>query len=227
MTNVGDCGGATSHALSGRSCHRSTTCQVVMSAPSTFPSRLSWWRKRRGLSQLQLAMAAACSQRHISFLELSRTKPSREMVLRLSAALDVARSSSHGLIFAACCDFSNASRDVVAAWCTENKLQEFQVWGIGVSEACCYNRRMKVPIASRSRRLSPRLKRRGRGTKTKSWGSRQRDRQREWSVNSSNTLSRQSHRLLQVGVALLLFTSFEGFPSWRRVNRVGMGKLRN
>jgi transcriptional regulator with XRE-family HTH domain len=58
-------------------------------SPSTFPSRLSWWRKQRGLSQLQLAMAAVCSQRHISFLELGRTKPSREMVLRLSAALDV------------------------------------------------------------------------------------------------------------------------------------------
>jgi (hydroxyamino)benzene mutase len=30
-------------------------------------------------------------------------------------------------------------------------------------------------------------------------------------VNSSNTLSRQGHRLLQLGVALFLFTSFEGF----------------
>jgi hypothetical protein len=30
-------------------------------------------------------------------------------------------------------------------------------------------------------------------------------------MNSSNTLSRQGHRLLQVGVALFLFTSFEGF----------------
>jgi transcriptional regulator with XRE-family HTH domain len=72
-----------------------------MSAPSTFSSRLSWWRKRRGLSQLQLAMAAACSQRHISFLELSRTKPSREMVLRLSAALDVPLRQSNELLLAA------------------------------------------------------------------------------------------------------------------------------
>jgi transcriptional regulator with XRE-family HTH domain len=72
-----------------------------MAAPSPFPSRLSWWRKRRGLSQLQLAMAAACSQRHVSFLELGRTKPSREMVLRLSAALDVPLRQSNELLLCA------------------------------------------------------------------------------------------------------------------------------
>ena len=72
-----------------------------MNAPSAFPSRLVWWRKRRGLSQLQLAMAADCSQRHISFLELGRTKPSREMVLRLAAALDVPLRHSNELLLAA------------------------------------------------------------------------------------------------------------------------------
>ncbi len=72
-----------------------------MMAPSTFPSRLVWWRKRRGFSQLHLAMVAGCSQRHISFLELGRTKPSREMVLRLSAALDVPLRRSNELLLAA------------------------------------------------------------------------------------------------------------------------------
>ena len=72
-----------------------------MTAPSTFPSRLSWWRKRRGLSQLQLAIAATCSQRHISFLELGRTKPSREMVLRLSTALDVPLRQSNDMLLSA------------------------------------------------------------------------------------------------------------------------------
>jgi transcriptional regulator with XRE-family HTH domain len=66
-----------------------------------FPSRLVWWRKRRGLSQLQLALVADCSQRHISFLELGRTKPSREMVLRLAAALDVPLRHSNELLLAA------------------------------------------------------------------------------------------------------------------------------
>jgi transcriptional regulator with XRE-family HTH domain len=72
-----------------------------MAVPSTFSSRLSWWRKKRSLSQLQLAMAAACSQRHVSFLELGRTKPSREMVLRLSGALDLPLRQSNELLLAA------------------------------------------------------------------------------------------------------------------------------
>jgi transcriptional regulator with XRE-family HTH domain len=72
-----------------------------MDTPPNFPSRLVWWRKRRGLSQLQLAMAADCSQRHVSFLELGRTKPSREMVLRLGVALDVPLRHSNELLLAA------------------------------------------------------------------------------------------------------------------------------
>ncbi|MEO8652173.1 MAG: helix-turn-helix domain-containing protein [Hyphomicrobiaceae bacterium] len=95
------CGTASTDALSRRRCVRSTTWQVVMAAPVTFPSRLSRSRKRRGLSQLQLAMAAACSQRHVSFLELGRTKPSRDMVLRLSAALDASLRQSNELLLAA------------------------------------------------------------------------------------------------------------------------------
>src|SRR5262245_1710573 len=68
---------------------------------STFPARLAWWRKRRSLSQFQLALAADCSQRHISFLELGRTKPSRGMVVRLSSALDVPLRQSNELLLAA------------------------------------------------------------------------------------------------------------------------------
>src|ERR1700688_3737378 len=72
-----------------------------MQAPPTLSSRLVWWRRKRGLSQLQLAMTAACSQRHISFLELGRTKPSREMVLRLSGALDLPLRQSNERLLAA------------------------------------------------------------------------------------------------------------------------------
>jgi transcriptional regulator with XRE-family HTH domain len=72
-----------------------------MTSSVKFPARLAWWRKKRGQSQMQLAMAASCSQRHISFLELGRTKPSREMVLRLSEALDVPLRQSNELLLAA------------------------------------------------------------------------------------------------------------------------------
>jgi transcriptional regulator with XRE-family HTH domain len=72
-----------------------------MKASSAFPARLAWWRKRRGLSQFRLAAAASCSQRHLSFLELGRTKPSREMVLRLSSALDMPLRQANELLLAA------------------------------------------------------------------------------------------------------------------------------
>lgn len=66
-----------------------------------FSALLIAWRKRRGLSQLQLAMAASCSQRHVSFLELARSKPSREMVLRLAATLDMPLRHSNEMLLAA------------------------------------------------------------------------------------------------------------------------------
>lgn len=54
-----------------------------------FPALLKHWRGQRGLSQLDLAIAADVSARHISFLETGRSRPSAEMVLRLGATLGV------------------------------------------------------------------------------------------------------------------------------------------
>jgi len=54
-----------------------------------FPALLKHWRGQRGLSQLDLALAADVSSRHISFLETGRSAPSTEMILRLAATLDV------------------------------------------------------------------------------------------------------------------------------------------
>jgi transcriptional regulator with XRE-family HTH domain len=72
-----------------------------MGRESSFPSRLAGFRKWRGLSQLQLASAAGCSQRHVSFLELGRTQPSREMVRRLSVTLGLSLRQSNDLLLAA------------------------------------------------------------------------------------------------------------------------------
>jgi transcriptional regulator with XRE-family HTH domain len=72
-----------------------------MDATASFASRLKWWRERRGLSQLELAGAADVSQRHLSFLEIGRTSPSREMVLRLAAALDLPLRQQNALLHAA------------------------------------------------------------------------------------------------------------------------------
>jgi transcriptional regulator with XRE-family HTH domain len=42
------------------------------------------WRHERRLSQLELAIRAGVSARHVSFVETGRTVPSRAMVLRLA-----------------------------------------------------------------------------------------------------------------------------------------------
>jgi transcriptional regulator with XRE-family HTH domain len=50
---------------------------------------LRQWRQRRHLSQLDLAMEAEISARHLSFMETGRAAPSRDMLLRLAERLDV------------------------------------------------------------------------------------------------------------------------------------------
>src|SRR5438067_10852318 len=47
------------------------------------------WRQRRRLSQLDLAVEAEVSARHLSFVETGRSRPSRELVLHLAEHLDV------------------------------------------------------------------------------------------------------------------------------------------
>jgi len=47
------------------------------------------WRQRRRMSQMDLALEADISTRHLSFLETGRSQPSREMVLLLAEQLDV------------------------------------------------------------------------------------------------------------------------------------------
>jgi transcriptional regulator with XRE-family HTH domain len=78
-----------------------TTSQVFMKRDADFASRLRRWREHRGLSQLELSGRAGISQRHLSFLELSRARPSRQMVLRLAEALDVPLRQHNALLLAA------------------------------------------------------------------------------------------------------------------------------
>lgn len=66
-----------------------------------FGELLRDWRKRRRLSQLDLAMEAEVSQRHLSFVESGRARPSREMVLHLAEQLDVPLRERNLLLVAA------------------------------------------------------------------------------------------------------------------------------
>ena len=74
-----------------------------MTATSAAPvgAQLRHWRVRRRLSQLELALAAEVSTRHLSCLETGRAAPSREMVLRLARRLDVPLRERNRLLTAA------------------------------------------------------------------------------------------------------------------------------
>ncbi len=67
---------------------------------ASFGRLLRHWRQARGLSQLSLAIEAEISSRHVSFLETGRTQPSRDMVQRLGAVLDVPLADQNALLLA-------------------------------------------------------------------------------------------------------------------------------
>ena len=67
----------------------------------SFGEHLRFWRQHRRLSQLGLAQQASISTRHLSFVETGRSVPSREMVLRLAARLDVPPRARNALLVAA------------------------------------------------------------------------------------------------------------------------------
>jgi transcriptional regulator with XRE-family HTH domain len=62
---------------------------------------LRQWRTRRRLSQLDLAIQADISSRHLSFVETGRSRPSRDMVLHLAEELDLPLRERNSLLLAA------------------------------------------------------------------------------------------------------------------------------
>lgn len=59
------------------------------------------WRQRRRYSQLDLALEAEISQRHLSFVESGRAQPSRQMLLHLAEHLDIPLRDRNALLLAA------------------------------------------------------------------------------------------------------------------------------
>lgn len=58
------------------------------------------WRTRRRLSQLDLALEAEVSTRHLSFVETGRAHPSREMILKLAEQMDIPLREQNALLLA-------------------------------------------------------------------------------------------------------------------------------
>ncbi|MDR6817338.1 transcriptional regulator with XRE-family HTH domain [Neorhizobium sp. 2083] len=59
------------------------------------------WRRRRRMSQLDLALEADISQRHLSFIESGRSAPSRDMLLHLAERLEVPLRDRNPMLLAA------------------------------------------------------------------------------------------------------------------------------
>src|SRR5688572_28758033 len=94
---------------------RPTTSQVVAASAagahdravargyeeSPFGRLVKYWRRERGKSQLTLALEAGVSARHLGFVEIGRSTPSRELVHDLAAALNVPLRERNRLLEAA------------------------------------------------------------------------------------------------------------------------------
>lgn len=80
---------------------RFTAKMSASQSPPPLGEHLRTWRRRRRLSQEDLAIDAEISTRHLSYVETGRANPSREMVLRLAARLEVPLRERNAFLLAA------------------------------------------------------------------------------------------------------------------------------
>ena len=69
--------------------------------PNRFAGELRRWRHSRRWSQLELALRAGTTQRHLSFIEQGRSAPGRTMVVRLAESLELSLRERNALLLAA------------------------------------------------------------------------------------------------------------------------------
>jgi transcriptional regulator with XRE-family HTH domain len=73
----------------------------MIEATASIGDQLRGWRQLRRMSQLDLALDADISARHLSFVETGRSQPSREMILRLAERLAVPLRNRNAMFLAA------------------------------------------------------------------------------------------------------------------------------
>src|SRR5262245_2982372 len=78
--------------------HRS---MVTMTQANRFAHELRRWRTARRVSQLELALCAGTTQRHLSYIEQGRSQPGRGIVLRLAESLELSLRERNALLLAA------------------------------------------------------------------------------------------------------------------------------
>jgi transcriptional regulator with XRE-family HTH domain len=74
---------------------------ITESAPGGIAGGLRAWRTRRRVSQLELAVRAGTTQRHVSFIESGRSAPGRSLIIRLAESLEVPIRERNELLLAA------------------------------------------------------------------------------------------------------------------------------
>ncbi|MEO1229363.1 MAG: helix-turn-helix domain-containing protein [Myxococcota bacterium] len=70
-------------------------------AGAPFGGQLRYWRQVKGLSQLELAHRAETTPRHLSFIETGRSRPGRDVVLRIAECLELPMRARNDLLQAA------------------------------------------------------------------------------------------------------------------------------
>jgi transcriptional regulator with XRE-family HTH domain len=65
--------------------------------PQTVGELIRFWRTQRRLTQMELALDANLSTKHLSFVETGRSRPSRQLLVHLAQHLDLPLSAT------ACC----------------------------------------------------------------------------------------------------------------------------
>jgi transcriptional regulator with XRE-family HTH domain len=73
----------------------------TIAVPTEFGSELRRWRDSRRVSQLELAIRAGTTQRHLSFIERGRSMPGRAIVVRLAEALGLSLRERNSLLLRA------------------------------------------------------------------------------------------------------------------------------
>jgi transcriptional regulator with XRE-family HTH domain len=96
--------------------------QVGQTEQSPFGKQLRTWRKQRGLSQLELAALAETTPRHVSFIETGRSRPGRELVLRIAACMNLPVRERNRLLASAGLPSAYAERDL-----DEHEMRPFRV----------------------------------------------------------------------------------------------------
>lgn len=74
---------------------------IAIDHQASFGDQLRLWRQQRHMSQLDLALEAEVSARHLSFVETGRSRPSRDMVMRLAECLSLPLRGRNALLLSA------------------------------------------------------------------------------------------------------------------------------